>query len=69
VQVTASAPQAAGMLLAICPHMAELLAVVALGKSNLGSMSLHTDSNVAEARRTENFPGHCCPRQIYEEQR
>jgi hypothetical protein len=36
-------------LFAITPHVAELLAVVALGKSILGSISLHPDSNVAEA--------------------
>jgi hypothetical protein len=35
--------------------MAELLAVVALGKSILGSVSLHPDSNVAEARQTKIF--------------
>jgi hypothetical protein len=47
--------------------VAELLAVVALGKSILGSVNLHPDGNVAEARQTENFLGFCCPRQSYEE--
>jgi hypothetical protein len=53
--VTVSAPQAAGRLLAICPDVAELLAFVALGKSILGSISFHPDSNVAEARQTKYF--------------
>jgi hypothetical protein len=53
--MTASGPQAAGRLLAISPDVAELLAVVALGKSILGSISLHSDNNVAEARQTKNF--------------
>jgi hypothetical protein len=66
--VTASTRQAAGRLLAVCPDVAELLAVVALGKSILGSISLHPDSNVAEARQTENFLGLCSPRQSFEEQ-
>jgi hypothetical protein len=62
--VTASAPQAAWRLLAIRPDVAELLAVVALVKIFLGSISLHPDSNVAEARQTDNFLGLCCPLQI-----
>jgi hypothetical protein len=66
--VTAFAPQAAGRLLAVCPVVAELLAVMVLGKGILGSVSLHPDSNVAEASQTENFLGLCCPRQSYEEQ-
>jgi hypothetical protein len=66
--VTDSAPQAAGRLLAVCPDAPELLAVVALSKSILGSISLHPDSNVAEARQTEIFLGLCCPPQSYEEQ-
>jgi hypothetical protein len=55
IWVTFSAPQAAGRLLAICPDVAELLAVVALGKSILGSISLHPDNNVADARQTKIF--------------
>jgi hypothetical protein len=47
VQVSAPAPQTAGMLLAISTDVAELLAVVALGKNILGSISIHPDSNVA----------------------
>jgi hypothetical protein len=40
--------------------VAELLAVVVLGKSIVGSINLHPDSNVVEARQTENFLGICC---------
>jgi hypothetical protein len=69
VQVTASAPQASGRMLAVGPDVATLLAVVALGKSILGSRCLHPDSNVAEARQTESFLGLCCPRHSYEEQK
>jgi hypothetical protein len=53
--VTASATQTTGRLLAICPDVAELLAVVSLGKSILGFINLHPESNVAEARQTKNF--------------
>jgi hypothetical protein len=66
--VTASSPQAAGRLLAVCPDVAELPEFVALVMSILSSISLHPDSNVAEARQMENFLGLCCPRQRYEEQ-
>jgi hypothetical protein len=54
VLATASVPRAAGRLLAICPDVAELLAVVALDKSILGCISLHPDINVTEARQTKN---------------
>jgi hypothetical protein len=57
-----------GRLFAISPDVAELLAVVALGKSILCCISLHPDSNVAETWRMENFLGLCCPWQGYEEQ-
>jgi hypothetical protein len=40
VQLTAPAPQAAGRLLAVCPDMAELLAVMALRKTILSSICL-----------------------------
>jgi hypothetical protein len=56
VLVSAPASQTAGRLFAINPDVVELLAVVALGKSSLGSISLHPDSNVEEAWQTENFP-------------
>jgi hypothetical protein len=55
-------------LFAGSPDVATLLTVVALGNSNLGSISLHLDSNLAEAWQTENFLGHCRPRQGNEEQ-
>jgi hypothetical protein len=64
----AHATQTAGRLFAISPDVAELLAVVALGKSILDSISLHPASNVAEVWETELFPGLCLPRQGYEEQ-
>jgi hypothetical protein len=41
-------------LLAVCPDVAELLAVVALRKSILGFVRLYPDSNVAEVRQPEN---------------
>jgi hypothetical protein len=48
VQVTASAPQAAERLLAICPDVAELLAVMALRKTILSSICLYPYCDVAE---------------------
>jgi hypothetical protein len=68
VQVSTPAPQTAGRLFVISPDVAELLAVVVLDKSILGSISLHPESNVAEARQTKNFLGLCRFRQSYEEQ-
>jgi hypothetical protein len=62
VQVPAPAPQTARWLFAFCPDVVELLAVVALCESALGSISLHPDSNVAEAWQMENFLGFCCSR-------
>jgi hypothetical protein len=47
--VQALAPQTAGKLFAISPDLVELLAFVALGKRILSSISLHRDSNVADA--------------------
>jgi hypothetical protein len=49
VQVTAPAPLAAGRLLAGCPDVVEMLAVVALRKLILSSTCLHPDCDVAEA--------------------
>jgi hypothetical protein len=66
--VTASAQQTAERRLAVCPNVAELLAVVALGKRILGSINFHHVINVAEVRQTENFLGLCCPPQNYEVQ-
>jgi hypothetical protein len=42
------APQAAGRLFAVCPDVAELLAVMVLRKTILSSICLHPDSDVAE---------------------
>jgi hypothetical protein len=61
VQVSAPTPQTAGRFVAISPDVAEQLAVVARGKSILGSISFHPDSNVAEAWQMENFLGLCHP--------
>jgi hypothetical protein len=68
VQVSAPAPQSGWRLFAISPDMAELLAVLALGENILGSISLHSDSNVAEAWQKENFVGLCRRLEVYEEQ-
>jgi hypothetical protein len=65
LQVTAPAPQAARRLLAVCPHVAELPAVMALRKTILSSMCLYPDFDVAEACQSENFLRFCRPRQDY----
>jgi hypothetical protein len=49
LRVTAPAPQAAEKLLAVCPAVAELLAVMALRKPILSSTCLHPAYDVAEA--------------------
>jgi hypothetical protein len=67
VEVSAPAPLTTRRVFAICPDVAELLAVVALRKKILGSVCLHPDSTVTEARQTENFLGLCPPWQSYEE--
>jgi hypothetical protein len=64
VQVTASA-QAAGRMFAVCPDVAELLAVMALRKTILSSICLYPDCDVAEAWQSEYFLGFCSPRQGY----
>jgi hypothetical protein len=43
--------------LAVCPDVAELLAVMALRKPILSSICLHPDCDVAEAWQSENFLG------------
>jgi hypothetical protein len=43
------------MLLAVCPDVAELLAVMALRKTILSSICLYPDCDVAEAWQLENF--------------
>jgi hypothetical protein len=48
VQVIVPAPQAAGRLLAVCPDVAELLAVMALRKTILSFIGLCPDCDVAE---------------------
>jgi hypothetical protein len=49
VRVVAPTPQAAGRLLAICPFVAKLLAVVTLHKNILGFVSLKFDCNMTKA--------------------
>jgi hypothetical protein len=53
MQMTPSAPLAAGRLLAVFPDVAELLAVMALRKTILSSIYLHPDCHMA----VETFPG------------
>jgi hypothetical protein len=55
VQVAAPAPQTMWRLFAIGPDVTELLAVVTLRQSALGSVCLHLDGNVAEAWQMEYF--------------
>jgi hypothetical protein len=59
MEVSAPAPQKARRWFTNFPDMAEFLAVVALRERVLSSISLHPDSNVAEARQTENFLERC----------
>jgi hypothetical protein len=57
VQVTATAKQAAGRLFAVCPDVAELLAVMALSKTILSFICLHTDCDMTEVLQSENLLG------------
>jgi hypothetical protein len=68
VQVVAPIPKTTGWLFAVCPDVAELLAVVALRKSALGSICLRLNSNVVEAWQTEDSLQLCSYRQGYEEE-
>jgi hypothetical protein len=65
VQVTVPAPQAGVRLFAVCPDVAELLAVIALHKTILSSICLYLDCDVAEAWQSENFLGFCRSQQGY----
>jgi hypothetical protein len=62
VHVTAPTPQTTWKLLAICPDMAELLAVVTLREARLGSVGLHFDCNIAKAFDLEDILGLGCSR-------
>jgi hypothetical protein len=53
VQVTVTAPQAAGRFLAVCPNVAEFLAVMALRKTILCSICPCPDCDVTEAWQSE----------------
>jgi hypothetical protein len=55
MQMTASTPQTARWLLAIGPDVAELLAVVTLRETRLGSVCFHLYNNVANVCQVENF--------------
>jgi hypothetical protein len=59
------ATQAAGKLLAVCPDVAEIMAVVALSKTILSFIGLYPDWDVAEAFQSEKFLRFCRPRQGY----
>jgi hypothetical protein len=48
MQVAATTPQAGVRLLAVCPDMSRLLAVVALRKGILRSVCLYLDGDVRE---------------------
>jgi hypothetical protein len=61
--MAAPTPQAAGRLFAICPDVAELLAVKALGQGGLGFVCLYFNANMAEAGQFKNFVGFLCPRE------
>jgi hypothetical protein len=65
LQVSAPVPQAAGWLFAVCPDVAELLAVMALRTTILSYICLHPDCDVAEALQSEHFLRFCRPRQAY----
>jgi hypothetical protein len=65
VQVTALAPQAARTLFAVCPDVAELLAVMALRKTILISICLYPDCDMTVAFLSEHLLGFCRPRQGY----
>jgi hypothetical protein len=47
------------MLFAICPAVAELLAVTALRKAILSFICLYPDRDVAECWQSENLFGFC----------
>jgi hypothetical protein len=57
MQMAAPTPQAAGRLFTVSPHVAELLAVKALGQGFLGLVCLYLNANVAEAGKFEYVMG------------
>jgi hypothetical protein len=61
VEEAASAPQAAWWLIAVCPHVAELLATVILGEVTRGFVHLFSYGNMTEACQLENALGLLIP--------
>jgi hypothetical protein len=57
VEVTAFTSQAAGRLIAVSPHLAELLAIVTLGEVIGGFVRLYPHGNMTETRQREYFLG------------
>jgi hypothetical protein len=68
VQVAAPAPQTTGKLLAVCPNVAELLAIMALHKPFLSFIGLYPGCDMSKAWQSENFLRFCRPMHGYEEQ-
>jgi hypothetical protein len=69
VQVAAHTPETTGGgLFAVCPDVAELLAVVTLHGTILSFVRLYHDWNVTKAGQSKNFSGFCRPRHGYEKQ-
>jgi hypothetical protein len=57
VQVTAPTPHKTGSLFAVCPDIAELLAVVTLRETSLGSVRFYPDCNMTKAHQFEYLMG------------
>jgi hypothetical protein len=55
--MAAPTPQAEGRLLTVSPHVAELLAVKALGEGILGLVCLYLNANMAETGKFEYVKG------------
>jgi hypothetical protein len=55
VQVAAPTPQTMGRLLAVCPNVAQLLAVMALRKTIVSFIGLYSDCDVAMVWQLVNF--------------
>jgi hypothetical protein len=68
VHVAATTPQTTWSLFAVCPDMAELLAIVALREVTLGSVRLHLDHNVAVGSKLKNLLRLLCSREGDEEE-
>jgi hypothetical protein len=62
VPVTAPTPHTTWRLLAVCPDMAEFLAVVTLREASLGSVGLYFDCNITKTSDLKDILGLGCPR-------